>query len=494
MKIEVDFNKIGFSSKTCEESELTNKKWFPYNKGGSFRKWYGNQEYIINWEKNGDELKNFKKSVLRNSQFYFNESLSWSKISSGKIAFRYYPNGFIFDVAGCSIFLKENLNYIAGFLNSDICSNILDLISPTLNYEVGHISSLPIIINESKKDEIENIVLNNISLCENDWNDYETSWNFKKHPILYFNNPLFENNIISLGEYKKKQFIKLKQSEMKLNEIFSEIYKIPHTNSIENKHVSINQPNSEDIVKSFISYSVGCMFGRYSLDQEGLQFAGGNFDINNYHKFIPDDDNIIPVLDTEYFEDDIVGRFVEFVKACFGQQHLEENLEFIASTISNSNKPPREKIRDYFLKDFFNNHDKIYKKRPIYWQFSSGKENAFNCLIYTHRFNSGIIAKLRTEYLHKTQKAIEQRIYNCENILKSTESNLEKTKVMKEKNKLIKQLEESIEFDEALNYVSNLNVNLDWDDGIKFNHEKFQNILISKDGVKDKKINLLKKI
>ena len=491
---EVDFNKIGFSSKTCEESELTNKKWFPYNKGGSFRKWYGNQEYIINWEKNGNELRNFKKSVLRNSQFYFNESLSWSKISSGKIAFRYYPNGFIFDVAGCSIFLKENLNYIAGFLNSDICSNILDLISPTLNYEVGHISSLPIIIDESKMDKIENIVLNNISLCENDWNDYETSWNFKKHSILFFNNPLIENNIISLEEYKKKQFNKLKQSEMKLNEIFSEIYKIPHTNYIENKHISINQPNSEDIVKSFISYAVGCMFGRYSLDQEGLQFAGGNFDMNNYHKFIPDDDNIIPVLDTEYFEDDIVGRFVEFVKTCFGQRHLEENLEFIASTISNSNKPPREKIRDYFLKDFFNNHNKAYKKRPIYWQFSSGKENAFNCLIYTHRFNSGIIAKLRTEYLHKTQKAIEQRIDNCENILKSTESNLEKTKVMKEKNKLIKQLEESIEFDEALNYVSNLNINLDWDDGIKFNHEKFQNILISKDGVKDKKINLLKKI
>ena len=337
-------------------------------------------------------------------------------------------------------------------------------------------------------------MLNNISLCENDWNDYETSWNFKKHPILFFNNPLFENNTKSLREYKKKQFNKLKQSEMKLNEIFSEIYKIPHTNFIENKHISINQPNSEDIVKSFISYSVGCMFGRYSLDQEGLQFAGGNFDINNYHKFIPDEDNIIPVLDTEYFEDDIVGRFVEFVKTCFGQRHLEENLEFIASTISNSNKPPREKIRDYFLKDFFNNHNKIYKKRPIYWQFSSGKENAFNCLIYTHRFNSSIIAKLRTEYLHKTQKAIEQRIYNCENILKTTESNLEKTKVMKEKNKLIKQLDESIEFDEALNYVSNLNINLDWDDGIKFNHEKFQNILISKDGVKDKKLNLLKKI
>ncbi|WP_304047181.1 hypothetical protein [Methanobrevibacter gottschalkii] len=347
---------------------------------------------------------------------------------------------------------------------------------------------------KQKKNKVDELVLENISICKHDWNDYETSWNFKKHPILYFNNALFENNMISWIEYKKKQFNELKQNEILLNNIFSEIYKISNVNVLENKYVSINQPTLEDTIKSFISFAVGCMFGRYSLDNDGLQYAGGEFNINKYHKFIPDDDNIIPVLDTEYFEDDIVGRFVEFVKTCFGQRYLEENLEFISNSISNSNKTPRDKIREYFLKDFYNYHNKIYKKRPIYWQFNSGKENAFNCLIYTHRFNSGLIAKLRTEYLHKTQKAIEQRIYNCENILKNTESSSEKTKVLKEKNKLIKQLEESMEFDEALNYVSNLNIKMDLDDGIKFNHEKFQNIIISKDGIKDKKINLLKKI
>ena len=209
---------------------------------------------------------------------------------------------------------------------------------------------------------------------------------------------------------------------------------------------------------------------------------------------MPDDDNIIPVLDTEYFEDDIVGRFIEFVKTCFGKDTLEENLEFIADAISNSNKSSREKIREYFVKEFFNYHNKIFKKRPIYWQFNSGKENAFNCLIYVHRFDFNLIAKIRTEYLHKTQKAIEQNIFDCEKILKTTESSSEKARLLKVKNKLIKQLDETIEFDEALNYVSNLNIDLDLDDGIKINHEKFQNILIKKDGVKDKKINLLKKI
>ena len=183
---EVDFNNIGFSSINCEDSKNTNKKWFPYNKGGSFRKWWGNQEFIINWENDGEELRNFKKSVLRNSQFYFHQSLSWSKISSGKIAFRYYPNGFIFDVAGCSVFVDDYLNYIFGFLNSNVCGNILDLISPTLNYEVGHIASLPIIIDENKVEEINNIVLENIKICKDDWDDYETSWNFKKHPLLKF--------------------------------------------------------------------------------------------------------------------------------------------------------------------------------------------------------------------------------------------------------------------------------------------------------------------
>ncbi|ABQ87952.1 BREX-1 system adenine-specific DNA-methyltransferase PglX [Methanobrevibacter smithii] len=491
---EVDFNNIGFSSINCEDSKNTNKKWFPYNKGGSFRKWWGNQEFIINWENDGEELRNFKKSVLRNSQFYFHQSLSWSKISSGKIAFRYYPNGFLFDVAGCSVFVDDYLNYIFGFLNSNVCGNILDLISPTLNYEIGHIASLPIIIDENKVEEINNIVLENIKICKDDWDDYETSWNFKKHPLLKFNENNLKNSFKSWESYKKEQFNQLKSNETKLNNIFSEIYDIDSNYNVEDKHVSINSSNYEMDIKSFVSYAIGCMFGRYSLDDDCLISTNSNFNIENYSRFIPDDDNIIPILDTEYFEDDMVGRFVEFVKICFGEETLEENLEFIANALIKNNKTSREKIREYLLKHFFNDHKKLYKKCPIYWQFSSGSNNAFNCLIYSHRIDSQIIARIRTEYLHKTQKAIEQRLLDCENLLNTSDSSSEKAIITKEKNKLIKQLEETIGYDEALNHVSNLNLSFNLDDGIKENYSMLQDIIISREGMKNKKINLLKKI
>ena len=497
---EVDFNKIGFSSKTCEESELTGKKWFPYNKGGDYRKWYGNQEYVVNWENDGFEIRNIRgpngkiRSRAQNTQFYFHESLSWSKISSGNIAFRYYPNGFIFDVAGCSVFLNGHLNYIFGFLNSNICGNILDLISPTLNYEVGHISSLPIIIDETQKNKVEELVLENISICKNDWDENETSWNFKKHPIFNYNDNLIKNSSEKFKNEKNNKFNELKKNEIKLNKIFSEIYNVNTNTNIEDKYISINLPSQENFIKSFISYSVGCMFGRYSLDDVGLQFAGGDFDLSNYHKFIPDDDNIIPVLDSEYFEDDIVGRFIEFVKICFGEESVEDNIDFIGNILSKSNISSRDKIRNYFLKNFFSDHKNYYNKRPIYWQFSSGKENGFNCLVYIHRYKPSLVARIRTDYLHKTQKAIEQQIIIQDNIINNSTSSTEKSKAVNDKNKLQKQLKETQQYDEVLAYIANQNIELKLDNGIKENHNVFQNIKINIEGKKSKKVNLLKKI
>ena len=223
-----------------------------------------------------------------------------------------------------------------------------------------------------------------------------------------------------------------------------------------------------------------------------LQFAGGKFDLNNYHKFKPDDDNIIPVLDSEYFEDDIVGRFVEFVKTCFGEETLEENLDFIANALSKSNNPSREKIREYFLKNFFNDHKKTYKKCPIYWQFSSGKQNGFNCLVYMHRYEPSLVARIRTDYLHKTQKAIEQRIENNNNILNNSTSKQEVAKANKEKAKLQKQLKETQEYDEVLAHIANQNIEINLDDGVKVNYSKFQKIEIIKEGKKSIKFNLLK--
>ena len=357
---EVDFNNIGFSSINCEDSKLSGYKWFPFNKGGSFRKWYGNQEYVINFENNGIELENFEKANVSNREFQFKESITWSRISSSKISFRDFPEGFLFDSAACSIFLNSNANknYILGLLNSNVSQNILNCIAPTLNYQAGDISLIPVIFNENFNNVLKNNISNNIQLCKNDWNDYEISWGFKIHPLLKFKNNKIEENFKKWAEYKTNDFKQLKLNEIELNRMYSEIYNVNFDNTVNDKQISIKLADVTEDIKSFISYAVGCMFGRYSLDNEGLQFAGGEFNINNYSKFIPDDDNIIPVLDSEYFEDDIVGRFVEFVKTCFGEEHLEENLDFIANALAKNKKPSREKIRDYLLKNFFNDHKK----------------------------------------------------------------------------------------------------------------------------------------
>ena len=345
-------------------------------------------------------------------------------------------------------------------------------------------------------ENVVNLVKNNIEISKYDWDDYELSWDFIKHPFLKFNNNLLNNTFDEWSKIKFNQFNLLKSNEIQLNKSFNEFFNVECLIdvNIDDKKISVNLANYENDVKSFISYAVGCMFGRYSLDNEGLQFAGGEFNINNYSKFIPDDDNIIPVLDSEYFEDDIVGRFVEFVKTCFGEEHLEENLDFIANALVKNKKPSREKIRDYLLKNFFNDHKKTYKKRPVYWQFSSGKENGFNCLVYMHRYEPSLVARVRTDYLHKTQKAIEQRIVNIDNILTNSTSTSEKSKASKEKVKLQKQLKETQEYDELLAYIANQNIEIDLDNGVKFNYELFQNIEIKKEGKKSKKLNLLKKI
>ena len=470
-----------------------NTKWVPYDKGGNFRKWYGNNEYVINWEDNGHELKN-SKANLRSKHLYFKESITWNALSSSKTCFRFSEFKSIFDSAGSSLFPESNINYYLGLLNSNQTQLFLDIINPTLNYGAGSMSQVPIIFDNSKANIIDSIVKENIFITKKDWDDYEISWNFKKHPLISFDINKLKNNFKIWTKNKQNDFNNLKLNEIKLNKIFSEIYGINLNCDVKDDSISVNNVNYTSDIKSFISYAVGCMFGRYSLDNEGLQFAGGEFNIDNYHKFIPDNDNIIPVLDSEYFEDDIVNRFVEFVKICFGEETLEENLDFIANALAKNKKSSREKIRDYMLKNFFNDHKKTYKKCPIYWQFSSGKENGFNCLIYMHRYEPNIIARIRTDYLHKTQKAIEQAIVNCDNIINHSSSNTEVTKTTKEKSKLQKQLKETQEYDEALAHIASQNIKINLDDGVKVNYAKFQNIEVLKEGKKSKKINLLKKL
>ena len=494
---EVDNNTIGFDHKDSKDIMTFSKKWFPYHKGGLFRKWYGNALYVINMENEGLEIKSSgKKSVrLRDPKFYFKKSLHWT-LKTSKLSFRYYDNGFLFDhnVGGVFLDNEDYYYWIVGLCNSNICQSLLDLIAPPLHFESGHISNLPMLFDNSYLVEVNDLVKQAIELTKEDWDESELSFNFECHPFIKSDEVMLEKSFENLELSKEKLFNSLYSIESRLEEIFCDIYNVNEDNEIDDKYISISKKDYETEVKSFISYSVGCMFGRYSLDELGIKYAGGEFNLNDYSKFTPDDDNIIPVLDTEYFTDDIVGRFVKFVKICFGEENLEENLDFIAGALNKKGKTSREKIRNYFLTDFFKDHAQSYKKCPIYWQFDSGKQNAFNCLIYMHRYDPSIVARVRTDYLHKTQKAIEQNLVHCDNIIANSSNKSEISKATKDKTKYIKQLDEIRVYDEALGHMANQHIEIDLDDGVKVNYAKFQKIEVSIEGEKPKKINLLKNI
>lgn len=472
-------------------------KWIFYAKGGDFRKYYGNLELIVDWSKEARYFyKTNKTSNLLDEEYWYKEGITYPLISSKGTSFRYLPKGCVFDMGGPTIcYLEDNLYYILGLLNTDLIKFYLNILNPTINIQSKDIKALPIIIDENYKSEVNKIVLENITIFKEDYDSFETSFSFKIHPLLYYKENLMTVSYELLISNKEKDLNSYILNETRLNQIFLEIYGVNDIEYIiKEDDVELNLFKYEETIKTFISYAIGCMFGRYSLDEEGLQFAGGEFNINNYSKFIPDDDNIIPVLDTEYFNDDIVGRFVEFVKVCFGEETLEENLDFIAGALKKKGKTSREIIRNYFLTDFFKDHAQTYKKTPIYWQFDSGKQNAFKCLIYMHRYEPGLVARVRTDYLHKTQKAIEQNLAQCESIIANSSNKSEVSKATKDKSKYIKQLDEIKVYDEALAHIANQRIEIDLDDGVKVNHAKFQNVEISKEGQKAKKINLLKKI
>ena len=477
-----------------EINSINSNKWVPYAKGGNFRKYFGNIDLVVDWS---DEAKNFYKnnptSNLLDKQYWFKEGITYTAVSSKGTGFRYLPKGCIFDKGGPSLVDVSYLEYCIGFLNCKFSEYFLNLLNPTLNIQVRDVKNLPIIYDSEKENEIGIYVRENIEICKNDWEDYETSWEFKSHPFIRFKHSTIEDSFNSWKEHKSTDFNKLKSNEIELNKIFSEIYSIDVDPNVEDKYVSVTKADYENDVKSFISYAVGCMLGRYSLDKEGISFAGGEFNLNNYSKFIPDDDNVIPILDTAYFEDDIVGRFIEFVKVVYGEESLEENLDFIAGALKNRGNTSREVIRNYFLNDFFSNHVQTYKKCPIYWQFDSGKQNGFKCLVYMHRYEPSLVARVRTDYLHKTQKKIEENVANCDNIIENSTNSSEVSKATKLKNKLIKQLTEIKTYDEALAHIANKNIEIDLDDGVKENYAEFQSVELHIEGQKNKKINLLKK-
>ena len=478
------------------------QKWYPYNKGGEFRKWYGNDEFVVNWQKDGLELKSYKKSVIRNPDYYFKECFSWSLISSGIASFRYKTYGKLFDVAGMSCFAKEHLFYYLGLCNSIIATEILRVIAPTINYQCGDIANIPVILNEKKESIINSLVEQNISLSKSDWDSFETSWDFIRHPLvkLKIENGKLKDGVICVGrdgcdccvqhsynsiktayedwsQICTERFNKLKSNEEELNRIFIDIYGLKDelTPEVEDKDVTVRKADLQREIRSFISYAVGCMMGRYSLDCDGLAFAGGEWDKSKYNSFIPDEDGIIPITDDEYFNDDIVGRFIDFVKVVYGEDTLEDNLKFIADAIGGKGSA-RQVIRNYFISEFYADHVKVYQKRPIYWLFDSGKKNGFKCLIYMHRYQPDTLARIRTDYVHEQQARyrtviadLEQRIYGA--------STSERVKLNKQLTKIKDQAEEIRLYEEKIHHLADQMIKIDLDDGVKVNYAIFDTVL-----------------
>ncbi|EOX3342120.1 BREX-1 system adenine-specific DNA-methyltransferase PglX [Vibrio cholerae] len=515
---EVNFHSVFLGALTREEAKDSNKKWFPYNKGGDYRKWYGNSEYVVNWEFDGKELLEYASSLygsptrtIKSISEYFKPNISWSKISSGNLAMRYYPNGYLFDVAGCCIFSdsQSDLMFLLGFSNTNMVRSLLESISPTVNFEAGQIASLPI-LNMEKSKAIEN-TKKLIEIAKNDWDMAETSWGFKRLDIVSASQ--YKDKIKESYSYIFEEWVRatevVQELEQENNQIFSKAYGVEDEvdSTVPYNEISINcnpffrygtsltdnERNlrlQSDTITELVSYAVGCFMGRYSLDGDGLTYASsGNdgFDIivaeGAYKTFPADEDGIIPLTDQEWFKDDATNRFREFVQVVWGEEHLQENLDFVAESLClNAIKPKKsesalETIRRYLSTQFYKDHLKTYKKRPIYWLFSSGKQKAFECLVYLHRYNEGTLSRMRTEYVTPLLGKYDAYAEQLEKQIETADSTSEANRFKKELDALIKKQVELREFDDKLKHYADMRISLDLDDGVKVNYGKFGDLL-----------------
>lgn len=487
----------------CKNKE----KWFPCLKGGAFRKWYGNHDYVIDWENNGAKMIAVGRQTIRNADKLFCEGISWSRVTIGASSFRLMEKGFFFESASGVCFPAEsNRNYILGLLNSKVIQAIAEMLNPTATLQSGDLARVPVLIEKQVSSLVDQMVAQNIGFSKSDWDSYETSWDFKKHPMMrlrmagayaWGDTPPVMRLSSAYKAWKLEcdgRFQNLKANEEELNRIFIDIYGLQDelTPDVADKDVTVHRifdtkddvPESmqgssyvrtkRDEIVSLLSYAVGCMFGRYSLDVEGLAYAGGAWDAGKYTSFVPDKDGIIPITDEDYLEDDIIARLCDWLKAVYGSDTLEANLDFIAKALGGKGNSSREIIRGYFLRDFYKDHCKAYQKRPIYWLFDSGKQNGFKALIYLHRYTPDTIGNLRVDYLHKMQRVYESEIGRMQDMIDHSTSSREVAASTKRKEKLQKQLKECRDYDEKIAHLALSRIALDLDDGVKVNYRKVQ--------------------
>ena len=481
---EVDQTRMQIGVKSAEEAIKSGKKWFPLNHGGEFRKYYGNNYTVVNWENDGSEMKanairkyNSITRTITNIPYYFKEGITWSVLCS-EPSFRWYGDGFIFSNGGQCIVPDGTVDlfYLTGLLNSKISGYLLNMLSPTMGFESGYLKKLPIIISNNEIPEVRMLAEENVRLSKAEWDDYEVSWDFKTHPLTVGKGSLRDRYSV-WEQASKERFERVRKNEERLNEIFIRMYGFEKSLSptVTPNNVSLRISDIKKDIKSLISFAVGCMFGRYAIGHPGLIYAGGEWDASRYTQFLPDEDAIIPICDDEYFEDDIVGRFVKFIEAVYGRESLEENLRFIADALGGKGSS-REVIRSYFIKDFYADHLKVYQKRPIYWLFDSGKKNGFKCLIYMHRYQSDTIARIRTDYVHEQQSRYRTAIADLEQRLNGVSAS-ERVKLSKQLATLQSQAEEIRLYEEKIHHLADQMIKLELDDGVKKNYSRFKDVL-----------------
>ena len=497
---EVAYYKLGFSYKTTEEFQLSNKLYTPYNKGGEYCKWYGNRDLVIKFDTDNYDILQNQGNHLPSKQYYFSECATWSALTTSGFSCRYCENGFVFDTKGSSLFCNnrdELLTYM-GFLNSIVANEIFKMLSPTVDYNAGTVANVPIL--SRKNERVNYIVGDNIEKAKRAADSFETSWDFKEHPLIRWSRCLGDATSIGAtiqyyygrrmpvscplelcyllwqGECNKR-FEELKANEEELNRIFIDIYGLQDelTPDVDDKDVTVRKADLGRDIRSLISYAVGCMVGRYSLDKPGLAFAGGAWDASQYVAYPADKDGILPITDDEYFADDIVTMFVNWLKTVYGADTLEENLRFISDALGGKGSP-REVIRNYFLNDFYKDHLKVYQKRPIYWLFDSGKKNGFKALIYMHRYQPDTIARVRTDYVHEMQSRYRTAIADVEQRINGA-STSERVKLTKRLTVLQAQAEELRLYEEKIHHLADQMIAIDLDDGVKVNYAKFADVL-----------------
>ena len=510
---EVDQGKCSYGSNSRDAAAQSGKKWFPYNKGGAFRKWYGNQDYLVNWEHDGRAIRAFgtenggrARSVLRNTEFYFLPSVTWSFVSSSYFGVRYSDAGSVFDVGGSSAFPSERDHlWITGFLCSKQVFGFMKVMNPTLNFQVGNVTALPVIKQsvQGRQSEIGNVVSALIGSARTDWNVYERSWDFESLPILMASSDTIltiKSSYTTWITQNRKAIAEMKRLEEENNLLFIDAYGLQDELApdvpIEEITLTVNPAYRyggdlteeeqwtrfrRDTMAELVSYAIGCMMGRYSLDAPGLIYAhsgGTGFDPGRYKTFPADPDGIIPITDGQWFKDDAAHRLVEFVSVAWDAARLENNLAFLAGNLhSKKSESSRETLRRYLCDSFFKDHLQTYKKRPIYWLFSSGRNKAFQCLVYLHRYNEGALARMRTEYVIPLQGMMASRVRQLERDIDAAASTAHTKRLEKERAMLVKQQSELRDFDEKLRHYADQRISLDLDDGVKVNYGKFGDLL-----------------